>query len=197
MKKTVFIALTVTLLMALSTITLAQAVPLKDKNNEKFQNFSVTGTYSFLGVLLAEHEYIPSIDNVNRLVINQDEAFSTYAITIGERTYMKGTDFTYTGHAVYTFNQPVFGSTLLGKLYPTDSSANSIKIDYMFEFLPASGIQGTLNMQGTFTEGGSFINSLAGTGDLQNVQIKATASSSISGMTLTISHEGTVLGWPQ
>lgn len=82
----------------------------------------------------------------------------------------------------------------------TGSNLNNTRVDYMFDFsaIPG-GIEGTLTMRAEFNQGGRSINSLAGTGDLQNVQIKATASNSFNPATfiLTISHEGIIHGWPE
>ncbi len=200
MKKTAFIALTVTLLMALSMVTMAQAAPLKEKNNDKFQSFSVTGQFSFLKFLTGEHTYIPSEDKVNKLIIQFDESMLKYDITIGDRTYNLNKDFKYTGHAIFWYDDPVFGN-LLGTLYPTGYRGDYHGIvEYTFDFSAVpGGIDGTLNMRAMHNAGGNPINSLTGTGDLQNVQIKAEITGNVFDSVtfkLTINHDGYVSGWP-
>ncbi len=199
MKNGVIVLGSLFLLLTLSTIALANAVPGVEKNNDKFQPYSDRATSSFLGVLLADHEYIPSNESINRLIINQDETFMSYNVTVNGRTYHLGKDFAYTGHAVYTFNKPVFNlSSSLKLLYPVESQTQTTVVNYMFDFSAFSGgIEGTLQFRAEFTQGGQFINSLAGTGDLRNVQVKATNNPpSLKGLILTISHTGTVQGWP-
>ncbi len=72
-----------------------------------------------------------------------------------------------------------------------------MKVDYMYDFSAVpGGIEGTLRMQAILTGDGSplalSINSLAGTGDLQNVMIKAT-----SHLGTPIVHDGIVSGWQE
>jgi hypothetical protein len=74
-----------------------------------------------------------------------------------------------------------------------------MKVDYIYDFSAVpGGIEGTLRMQSEITGDGSplvfSINSLSGTGDLQNVQIKATSMPQ-SG-TYNFAHNGIVIGWP-
>jgi hypothetical protein len=184
----------------LLSIPLVAAAQTETKNNDKFQTFQVTATEAFSQTMLTEHEYIPSIDNINRLVITiPDEKLLTCTITIDGHTYRLGTDFAYTGMLVYSFNQPVFNNPKVGLLYPSNSNANTTKVEYTYDFSAyPGGIEGKLNMLGEFTAGGRHINSLSGTGDLQNVQIKAIAipPTVVNGI-VNINHEGTVIGWPE
>jgi hypothetical protein len=187
------------MVIAILATPLVSATPVKDKNNEKFQTFSVIATESFAQTMLAEHQYIPSVDNINRLVITVPETLTTCQITIDGKTYTLGEDFAYAGLLTYSFNQPVFNNPKVGLLYPSNSNANSTKVEYTYDFSAyPGGIEGTLNMLGEFTAGGRFINSLSGTGDLQNVQIKAIAipPTVVSGI-VNIHHEGIVIGWPE
>ena len=67
----------------------------------------------------------------------------------------------------------------------------------MYDF--SDGIDGTLQMGYVVNKGAHNINTLAGTGDLRNVQIKATAWNVLD-MDLgvfTFFHEGIVSGWPE
>lgn len=192
----------VTLIAVLLLTPFAVATPLTEKNNEKFQSFSVVGTFNFARAYFGgDHYYYPSIDNVKKMVIEFNEQMLTYVITIGGNTYNLGTDFTYTGHATFTYFDPVF--TLPAPytmLYPTSSRGQyHAIIDYSYAF-STSTIQGTINMQCVVNEGGFYINSLSGTGDLQNIQIKAQVTGNIYDSTtymITIFHDGLVAGWPE
>ena len=97
------ISVLVVLLLSLfmSTVMLAQAVPLKEKNNEKFQTYTVASTFNLLQnifvnypndlTLRADYNYIPSLDNCQKLTISYDEIFSACSITIdGTYTYVMG-----------------------------------------------------------------------------------------------------------
>ena len=191
-----------TLLLALPILTaVAQATPLTEKNNDKFQSFGVTATVNAFTWVSAEHQYIPSMDNVNKLVVNGDETFITYDITIGSNTYKLGEDFTYTGHVEFTYYDVTAWMPLPPPyMWPSEYRESHTIVDYMFDFsaIPG-GIDGTLQMRAMDTPGDiEVINSLAGTGDLQNVQIKATISGSTHvGTIYTITHSGLVSGWPE
>jgi hypothetical protein len=207
------LVLVLVLLMSTSMIALAQAVPLKDKNNDKFETYTVVSTFSLLKnifvnyptdlTLRADYKYIPSLDNCEKMTISYDEIFSACSITIdGTHTYVMGTDFAYTGHVIWTFVKPEFNSPLLGILYPTGFRNANHMVDYNYDFSAfAGGIEGTLNMRAVFNpSGGIAIYSLSGTADLQNVQIKAAQTgtdSSMGGLVLTVHHGGYVFGWPE
>ena len=199
-------------ILFMSMIMLAQAVPLKDKNNDKFQTYTVVSTFSLLQnifvnyptdlTIRADYNYIPSLDNCQKLTISYDEIFSACSITIdGTHTYVMGQDFTYAGHVIWTFFKPEFNSPL-GILYPSGSRDANHMVDYTYDFSAfANGIEGTLNMRAVFNpSGGIAIYSLSGTGDLQNVQIKAAQTGtevSGGGLVLTVHHGGYVFGWPE
>ena len=196
-KITVFTVLLLTLFM--STIMLAQAVPLKEKNNDKFQDFMEAGSYSILSYVTGDQTYIPSMEKTDKLILSWNEAMLTYEISIDENTYVMGKDFSYTGYAQEIFWDPVFGGTG-GMIFPSDYRATHLVVDYMYDFSAfQGGIEGTLMMRAVSQGGrGSIITSLAGTGDLQNVQIKAYVSNGgfIPPVTITFEHEGLVQGWP-
>lgn len=188
-------------IVSIFTVAIAQATPLEEKNNNKFQTFNVLGTFSLMSYFTGDHTYIPSTDNVKKMIIEFDENMFTYDITIGSNTYHLGEDFTYTGHATMVYFDPVFGLPApYTMLYPSGSRGQyHAMIDYCFDF-STSTIDGTINMQCVANGGGMYINSLSATGDLQNVQIKA----EVTGNTfdpqtniITIFHEGMVSGWPE
>ena len=102
---------------------------------------------------------------------------------------------------IWTFFKPEFNSPL-GILYPSGSRDANHMVDYTYDFSAfANGIEGTLNMRAVFNpSGGIAIYSLSGTGDLQNVQIKAAQTGtevSGGGLVLTVHHGGYVFGWPE
>jgi len=192
--------------LALSVVLLAtplvSAVPWTyPKNNEKFQEFEGMGTFSILDILNGEHQYIPSFEKVNKLTIIYTEPHLTYQITVDGNTYQLGTDFLMTEcRTIAVFYDPVFDDP--AKLYPIEPGGYRAEHDlvyWTFDFsaIPG-GIEGTLPMKLVGTnEENRFINSLAGTGDLQNVQIKATATLTFTPpITLNAFHTGRVSGWP-
>ena len=195
------------IIAALSAVLLAtplvSAVPwIYPKNNEKFQAYQAVGTFSVLDMVFGDHEYIPSFEKVNKLIISFDEPHLTHEITVGGNTYQLGTDFLMTDcltNAV--FYEPVFDDP--AKLLPITPDGYRFEHDLVYWTIDFSaipgGIEGTLRMQLVATnEENTFINNLAGTGDLQNVQIKATASVSyVPPLTLSALHVGIVSGWPE
>jgi len=200
MKKLIlFVGITLIAFLLLSP--LAIAAPLKEKNNDKFQTFSVTGRFSWFSYLTGDHYYVPSTDNVNKAIIEFDENMITYDITIGEHTYHLGTDFTYTGHVKFVYLDPVYTlSAPYTLLYPTSYRGQyHAIIDYCYDF-STSSIDGTINMQCVGSSGGQYISSLSGTGDLQNVQIKAQVTDNDYNpgtYVITIYHSGIISGWPE
>ena len=195
------------IITALSAVLLAtplvSAVPWTyPKNNEKFQEYQAVGTFSVLDMVSGDHEYIPSFEKVNKLIISFDEPHLTHEITVGGNTYQLGTDFLMTDClTIAVFYEPVFDDP--AKLYPIMPDGyrfehNLVYWTIDFSAIPG-GIEGTLRMQLVATnEENRFINSLAGTGDLKNVQIKATASVSFDPpLTLRALHVGIVSGWPE
>ena len=198
MKKIAAIVLVLALLATTSIIALAQATPLTEKNNDKFQTFEVTGSFSMGTVFLGDHQYIPSAEKPNKLVINNDETMLTYDLTVDGQTYKLGKDFTYSGHVTWTFFDPV----MTNPYYPSSYREIHEIVDYTYDFSAVpGGIEGTMNLQAISNAGGIYINSQSGTGDLQNVQIKAQVTGSSGGQTppyyiLIIYHAGLVSDWP-
>ena len=180
-------------------VPLVSAVPWTyPKNNDKFEEFAVVGSFSFLDIIFGDHQYVPSYDEVNKLVISWEENMLSYEISVDGNTYTLGVDFTYTGIATLILYNPVF--TEPTKLWTEDVSQSHTIVDYMYDFGDDDGgIDGTLTMRYVVNKGTGSINTLAGTGDLRNVQIKATAWNVFDPATyiLTIYHEGRVSGWPE
>lgn len=181
------------------TVPFVYAVPLGEKNNDKFQTFSTTGTFSIMDMVFGSHEYIPSIDNVNKFVTSWKENMITYTITVGSNIYTLGTDFDHTGYCVETLYDPVFSDP--AKTMPAGSRTYKVVVDYTFDFSAyPGGIEGTLNMRSVFSQGNGFVNSLSGTGDLQNVQAKEIGLGEIFdpvNLVITVAHAGLVHGWPE
>lgn len=199
-KKAVVVILALTLLTILPMVALVQADALIEKNNDKFETFAVTGKFPFSEIALAEHQYVPSKENVNLLVITYEETFSSMEIDIGSDTYKMGTDFAYEGQAKYVFHDVtawlVISGLLPAYLWPSTGGyrSNMLTVDYKFDFSAfQGGLEGTLNMMAV----NGHINSLSGTGDLQNVQIKGEILPSTGFPIITIHHEGIVSGWPE
>ena len=110
------IIVTLVALMAIAMLAtpLVSAFPLKEKNNDKFQSYYDTGTYNAIAEIMgAQVTYIPSFDQVNKIVVEMDEVFVAYEITVGgSKTYSLGTDFAYEGHVIVTYFDPVFSTKL-------------------------------------------------------------------------------------
>jgi hypothetical protein len=165
----------------------------------KFQTFAVKGSFSFLNILKGDHQYYPSADNVEKLVINYDEKFLTNDITICGITYSLGKDFAYTGHVEMTFYNPVFGNPQLGKLYPSSYSEMKEKVVYTYDFSAVpGGLDGTIQMIANTKDGVLSIRSCDSTGNFRHVQIKATSTNTFDPVKLEINivHDGKVCGWP-
>jgi len=191
MNKKVF-ALVVVLLALSMLTTLVQAKPYTERNNEKFERFAVSGLPAY-EPWTWDFRYIPSEDNPNVIVASWDEVMTDYVITVGANTYHLDTDFTYTGHAVMTIYDPDPWPPVIPIPYAWSEKWH-LRVDYMYDFSAgSSGIEGTIEMLAIFNEGGVSINSLRGTGDLKNVQIKATT---VTAVPPNIAHEGIVSGWP-
>ena len=61
--------------------------------------------------------WIPSFEEVNRLVITSDDGYLAYKITVGANTYTQGVDFAVVDtFSEWHFNKPVFSNP--DKLYP-------------------------------------------------------------------------------
>jgi hypothetical protein len=172
-----------------------------DRHDDKFQTYGATATYSFLDVMLADHKYYPSAENVKKLVISWDETFLTSEITVGETTYTLGKDFTFTGHAELVFFDPVFDPTTdPTKLFPIEYRAFRMRGDYKYDFSAfPGGLDGTIRMQAIGKDDVTSIRSLWGTGDFRNVHIRATKTSDTFDPVSFVAgyvHEGCVSGWP-
>ncbi len=186
---------------AILAIPLVGAIPLKEKNNDKFQAFHVVATYNWiLSVMGSDNEYVPSEEKVNKCIQTVDEEFMTYEITVGTHTYTLGDDFAYSGLFVTTYWDPVFGYPYPVSSYPMSERASQSRVDYTYDFSAVlGGLDGVLQLRCVANNGGMVINSLVGTGDFQNVQIKAIATSVYdpARYTVYIFHEGSVSGWPE
>jgi hypothetical protein len=195
------------IVMALSAVLfvtpLASAFPWTyPNNNEKFQAYQAIGTFSILDVVSGDHKYIPSFEKVNKLVISYDEPHLTHEIAVDGNTYQLGADFLMTEClTIAVFYDPVFDDP--AKLYPIVPNGYRFEHNLVYWTIDFSafpgGIEGELKMQLVATgEENHLINSLWGTGDLQNVQIRATATLTFSPpYTLNAIHTGIVAGWPE
>ena len=69
-------------------VPLVSAVPWTyPKNNDKFEEFAVVGSFSFLDIIFGDHQYVPSFDEVNKLVISWEENMLSYEISVDGKTY--------------------------------------------------------------------------------------------------------------
>ena len=206
MKKTVLVIAVTLFAVAMLATPLVTAVPLKEKNNDKFLPFHVDLVVSGAVFVAGEHNFIPSMDKVNKLTVDGPETFIKYDIKVGSTTYKQNVDFIYTGSFEYVFYDVTAWWIIPGVLdeydwpAPDGYRARHFTVDYSLEFLPVSGIEGTIQMKAvSASRGWMTINSLSGTGDLQNVQIKAVVSgegpAAIQGVYWG-THDGTVTGWP-
>ena len=181
------------ILMAITPFALARNLELK--NNDKFEVFQVDLATNLGDVNM---KVIGPEDSPNKIVFSKVEELTLYEITVGTKTYsLAEGHFTYTGFIVYTVWDPVL--PVATPFIMTPGRMVHFDVKYMYTFLSASGIEGTIEMhaiaQGetladVFTPGTMIITSQQGTGDLQNVNIKATAGA-------THGHEGIVSGWPE
>jgi hypothetical protein len=200
-RKVILVSLVV--LMLLITVAPVMATQPKvwdEKNNPKFETFQVFGHGSFSVSLNPNNwQYIPSKEQCNKVIISWDEVFAAMQIIVDGHPYVMGTDFTYTGHATMIFYDPVLPPPAPGYPFQIVARMENSQIDYKYTFLPASGIDGTVRMQAIFKDGFYSISSLSGTGDLQNVQIKATSyTAGLPSHTPSwnLGHIGIVSGWP-
>lgn len=195
MNKKVLVIAVALLAVAMLATPLVSAAPLKEKNNDKFQTWHTKKYVNFLAMpILAEHVWIPSFEECNRLVIKSTGGYPFYEITVGTNTYTQGVDFAVVDtYSEWYFNKPVFANP--DKLYPASSQAGGVFVEVTFDFsaYKQAEIQGTLKVR-TVRD---YSNSLAGTGDLQNVQVKSTWTYSLAFPILTVIEDGTVIGWPE
>ncbi|MEJ2126972.1 MAG: hypothetical protein P8X84_05650, partial [Candidatus Bathyarchaeota archaeon] len=91
--KKIVIFLSTVLLLSMITIPLALALPWDEKKNEKFETFSVSLTPNMANIMaaMANPEYIPSMDNPNKVVYTWvEEPMDAYTITVGGTSYNLG-----------------------------------------------------------------------------------------------------------
>ena len=193
--------ITILLLVSVAPVMATQPKVWDEKNNEKFETFTVLVKSSSSASVGGDWQYIPSQEDPEKIVVGWNEVITSLEIIIdGVHVYKIGTDFAYTGRATVILYDPVINPpTPPVVVYSLISNARMVhmKVDYMYDFSAVpGGIEGTLRMQAILTGDGSplalSINSLAGTGDLQNVMIKATSHSGTP-----IVHDGIVSGWPE
>lgn len=194
-KREILLSATIFLLVAILATPMVSGLSWEPKNNEKFQSFETS--IGSIAVTNVELKYSPSEDAPNLIVISTDEIMTNYQITIdGSKTYIQDTDFTYSGHQTWMLYNPEL--PLDFPYYLTPVRMLSLDVKYSYTFLPASGIEGTINMHSItkgesiadlLASGAMLITSMEGTGDLQNVNIKATTAEG--------GHSGIVSGWPE
>jgi hypothetical protein len=195
------LVLVLALTLVLLATPLVSAFPwTKPKNNEKFQTWEAVGSFKFGYIMQGDHQYIPSIEKINKAIITFTNPHDTHEITVNGYTYELCTDFLYTeGLCIMTFFDPVYEDPS-NPLFSSENRATTMRVYWTYDFSAIPGeIEGTLRMQIVgYQHGDNFVNSLAGTGDLRNVQVKAAASSGFTmpPPTITTLHAGTVIGWP-
>jgi hypothetical protein len=170
------------LVLSITLTPFALAKPWEyPKNNDKFESYLVI--HENLAITEFELEYKPNAVNPNMQVVNWGDNEGDYEIVIGgDKHYLRGVDFAYDQDCVWT----AIGAPFIGLF---GSKSNIWRIEYRFDFSAfEGGIEGTLEMLFVFNNGIISIRSLRGTGDLQNVQILATA--------VLEEHSGVVIGWP-
>jgi hypothetical protein len=185
-KKVLFIAIVILAVIMLSTPLVSAQVWNNNMNNDKFQSYYVI--HENLPVTDIEVDYKPNEENPNVIVYSWGDNIGSYEIVIGgEKHYFRDVDFAYEQDCVWTAIGAPFinvGGVIMG------SKSNIWRIVYKFDFSAVQGgIDGTLEMLFVYNNGKLTIRSLRGTGDLQNVQILATA--------ILGEHMGIVSGWPE
>ena len=187
MNKKIFAFVTMLLICSTVLTPFVLAAPWIPKNNEKFQSFSTTHTPDITPILSAEKDYRPTAYNPNIIIVSWEEIMDEYEIMIGEEPYSLHDDFEYEGNSKWTAIGYPFGAFM--GILPVGNKANHWRVEYTFDFsVVPGGIDGKLEMLMVHNNGETSIRSLSGTGDLQNVQIMATAVLGI--------HDGIVKGWP-
>ena len=181
------------IVMAVTPFTFGKRTDLK--NNDKFKAFTVSLTPG--GIENLEVNYIPSEEDCVKVSGSHDELVAGYTITVDGIVYNLDVDFVYEGHVTWTLWNPVLPVAALPALTPCSKIHFDVK--YMYNFLPASGIEGTIQMHAVGTSDSfvdmminqeMMITSMQGTGNLQNVNIKAVG---VPGP----GHIGIVSGWPE
>jgi hypothetical protein len=196
------------LAVAMLATPLVSAKPWEyPKNNAKFEKFAVTFGFNWTGFIMAEYAATAGLEDAEKVVVTCPETVTLYQITIGDdgagqRVYTLGEDFTYSGQMTFTVFDPVLPyafnpNNILGTLF-IGGRMQHFRVDYVYDFSAVpGGLDGTITMIALVTGNGlvlsgdhpMFITSIKGTGDFQNVQIKATA--------VPPNHMGVVSGWPE
>ena len=188
MNKKSLLVIAALLVVSLSLTPFALAEPWETKSNDKFQTFMVEHEINPMSIIMtAEFDCQPSQEDPNIIVMTWVDSQSKYDITVGEQTYSLGIDFNYEGYSKWT----AIGSPFTYKMgiFPDGSKSNIWMVEYKYDFSAVpGGIEGTLDLLMLDVNDKVSIRSLSGTGDLQNVQIMATA--------VLGTHEGIVIGWP-
>jgi hypothetical protein len=186
MNKKILVLVVGLLVLSITLTPFALAKPWEyPKNNDKFESYYVI--HENLPVTDLEVEYKPNEENPNVQVYSWGDNIGYYNITIGDgKHYFRDVDFAYEQDCVWTAIGAPFIN--IGGV-PMGSKSNIWRIEYKFDFSAGeSEIDGTLEMLFLYNNGKISIRSLRGTGDLQNVQILATAVYGV--------HSGVVIGWP-
>lgn len=195
MKKKFLMAFLALAVFSMTVVPFVCARPWNAKNNEKFLDYDVVIGFDFTNALeaIANPTYVPSEAQPNKIIITWvEQATTDYTITVeGLGTYICGTDFEYSGVAVFVGIGEPYTPGSLG--LPTGSKQNKFRVDYMYDFGPDDGdpetIDGTLEMLAVTAEDGvMWITSQRATGDLRNVQVFATSAAT--------GHDGIVINWP-
>ena len=199
MNRKVLMLASLLMILPVITTTFAYATPWVEKNNEKFQTFYSAGTFNgFVAFGSADRTYIPSFDKVEKLILTWSGSFTSFEIKVGEKTYTMPTDFDVSGTSEHIYWAPVFRAGDTTKTQPPAADrASHTRGEYTFDFLPASGLEGSFSIQTIVNEGSHRTTSLSGTGDFRNVQIQATVSQIQARPFLTILNDGLVIGWPE
>jgi len=185
MNKKILVIVAALLVLSMTLTPFALAKPWNPKSNEKFETFETTFVINFGPIIaaIADPEWV----NPNRVITSWVELMDDYSISVDGVSYYLHTDFEYSGVATFTANGGPFAPGPNGAL---NGKQNHFRVDYMYDFeIVPGGIQGTIKMLALLTNGPMSIRSLQGTGDLQNVQIQATAGLG--------AHTGVVIGWPE
>ena len=203
MNKKLFSVLIGALVISLMLTPFAIAVPGAEKSNEKIKSWQYEKEVSFGVLLMGEHEYIPSLEKPNKLVITSEEGFISYQITVDGRTYVQGVDFDCVDvFTKYVANKPVFDPEGLGDLWPSESQTAHLLVYTTFDFSVYEGsIEGQLRIMERSSSGNTHTTSVWGTEDLQNVVLQATYYNTMDPdatpfPVLTVYDDGTVIGWP-
>jgi len=199
MNKKILVIFVTVLTFSLMLTPFAIAKPGAEKSNEKIQTWHYEKEVPFSVLLSGEHEYIPSFEKPNILVITTTEGFISYEITVEGNTYVQGVDFDCVDvYTKYTANKPTFPDP--AQLWPSETQSAHLLVYTTFDFSAYPGsIEGQLRIMERSSHGNTHTTSLWGTGDLQNVVVQATYYNTADDSTppiLTVYDDGTVIGWP-